>query len=156
MKFDNRDTLKPGFKFAEWELKGVPLRLAIGMRDIQNNTIEIARRDTKEKKSISMDGIVSEVNILLNDFQQNLYSKANSFKLSKTKNVNSKEEFLQVMDEGGFALAHWDGSSETEEKIKEEYKATIRCIPLNNLQEEGICFYTGLPSKERVVFARAY
>ncbi len=156
VKFDNRDTLKPGFKFAEWELKGVPLRLAIGMRDIQNNTIEIARRDTKEKKSISMDGIVSEVNILLTDIQQNLYSKANSFKLSKTKNVNSKEEFLQVMDEGGFALAHWDGSSETEEKIKEEYKATIRCIPLNNLQEDGICFYTGLPSKERVVFARAY
>ncbi len=156
VKFDNRDTLKPGFKFAEWELKGVPLRLAIGMRDIQNNTIEIARRDTKEKKSIAMDHLVEEVGSLLTDIQENLYQRALKFRTEKTKIVDSKEAFLKVMDEGGFALAHWDGSSETEEKIKEELKATIRCIPLDNRQEAGFCFFTGKPSKERVVFARAY
>ncbi|MCX6189646.1 MAG: proline--tRNA ligase [Bacteroidetes bacterium] len=156
VKFDNRDTLKPGFKFSEWELKGVPVRLAIGMRDIQNNTIEIARRDTKFKKSTSMQEVVPEVVSLLTEIQDNLYQRALNFRTEKTKEVNSKEEFLQVMDAGGFALAHWDGSSETEEKIKEEYKATIRCIPLGNKQEDGICFYTGNASKERVVFARAY
>jgi prolyl-tRNA synthetase len=156
VKFDNRDTLKPGFKFAEWELKGVPVRLAIGMRDIQNNTIEIARRDTKEKKSVSMDHIVADVMALLHEIQDYLYQRALSFRIGRTKIVNTKEEFLQVMDEGGFALAHWDGSSETEDKIKEEYKATIRCIPLDNPQEDGKCFFTGNASKERVVFARAY
>ncbi len=156
VKFDGRDTLKPGFKFAEWELKGVPVRLALGMRDIQNNTIEIARRDTKEKTSTSMDTVVDDVMTLLTDIQNNLYQRALDFRTAKTKVVNSKEEFLKVMDEGGFAMAHWDGSSESEEKIKEEYKATIRCIPLNNPQESGTCFFTGNTSKERVVFARAY
>lgn len=156
VKFDGRDTLKPGFKFAEWELKGVPVRLALGMRDIQNNTIEIARRDTKVKTSTSMDTVVDDVMTLLTDIQNNLYQRALEFRTAKTKVVNSKEEFLKVMDEGGFAMAHWDGSSESEEKIKEEYKATIRCIPLHNPQESGTCFFTGNPSKERVVFARAY
>lgn len=156
VKFDGRDTLKPGFKFAEWELKGVPVRLALGMRDIQNNTIEIARRDTKEKKSTSMDTVVDDVMTLLTNIQNNLYQRALEFRTAKTKVVNSKDEFLKVMDEGGFAMAHWDGSSESEEKIKEEYKATIRCVPLNNPQEAGTCFFTGNPSKERVVFARAY
>ncbi len=156
VKFDQRDTLKPGFKFSEWELKGVPVRLAIGMRDLQNNTIEIARRDTKEKKSLSMDNLTHEVLTLLDDIQNNLYQRALNFRSERTKVVNSKEEFVKVLDEGGFALAHWDGLSETEDKIKEEFKATIRCIPLDNIREVGVCFFTGNPSQERVVFARAY
>ncbi len=156
VKFDNRDSLKPGFKFAEWELKGVPVRLAIGMRDIQNNTIEIARRDTKEKRSAAIENIVSDIISLLNEIQDNLYQRALTYRKTNTKKVDTREEFLKVMDEGGFAMAHWDGSSETEEKIKEEYKATIRCISLDNPQEDGTCFYTGNSSKERVVFARAY
>ncbi len=126
------------------------------MRDIQNNTIEIARRDTKEKKSASIDNIIQDVLSLLNEIQENLFQRALNFRTTNTKIVNSKDEFLKVMDEGGFAMAHWDGSSETEEKIKEEYKATIRCIPINNVKEDGQCFFTGNKSKERVVFARAY
>jgi prolyl-tRNA synthetase len=156
VKYDDRDTLKPGFKFSEWEFKGVPLRMAMGMRDYEQNTVELARRDTKEKKTYPVDQIETIVNDLLKEIQENLHKRALGFRNEKTKKVNSKEEFMEVMEQGGFALAHWDGSSETEEKIKEETRATIRCIPLQNEAEEGKCFYTGNPSRERVVFARAY
>ncbi len=156
VKYDNRDTEKPGFKFAEWELKGVPVRLAIGMRDLQNGTVEMARRDTREKQSVAMEGLENTIARMLEEIQNNLLSRAREYKENRTKVVNSKAEFEQVMEEGGFALAHWDGSGDTEEKIKEEYKATIRCIPLNNTLEDGTCFYSGKPSRQRVVFARAY
>jgi len=157
VKFDARDTYSPGFKFAEYELKGVPLRVALGSRDIENGTAEIARRDTKEKKTIPFDTLVSTIKDLLQQIQENIYNKALSFREKNTTQVNSYEEFKKVLDsKGGFVLAHWDGTSETEEKIKEETKATIRCIPLDALEEEGKCMYTGKPSKQRVLFARAY
>ena len=156
-KYDNRDTQRPGFKFAEYELKGVPVRLAFGGRDLENNTIEIARRDTREKQTISRDGIADMIENLLEEIQANIYSKAHSFREENTRKVDSYEEFKKVLNEnGGFIAAHWDGTSETEARIKEETKATIRCIPLNNPQEEGVCIVTGKPSKERVIFALAY
>ena len=156
-KYDNRDTQRPGFKFAEYELKGVPVRLAFGGRDLENNTIEIARRDTREKQTISRDGIADVIEKLLEEIQANIYQKAFNFRTENTTEVNSYDEFKQVLNEkGGFISAHWDGTSETETKIKEETKATIRCIPLDNKQEEGICIVTGKPSKERVIFALAY
>lgn len=157
VKYDNRDTQRPGFKFAEHELKGVPVRIAIGERDLANGTIEIARRDTLSKETVSIEGIDTLIEKLLNDIQSNLYNKAVARNKELTTTVNSFEEFKKVLDEKtGFVYAHWDGTPETEEKIKEETKATIRCIPLNNKQEAGVCIYSGKPSTQRVLFARAY
>lgn len=158
VKFDDRDTHKPGFKFAEWELKGVPVRFAIGPRDLENNTLEIARRDTGDKESFNLsDDIVSKVETLLNDIQENIYSKALNFREQNTTEVDSYEDFKKVLDgNGGFVSAHWDGTSETEERIKDETKATIRCIPIDRKEEAGVCVYSGKPSKGRVLFARAY
>lgn len=157
VKFDDRDTLRPGFKFAEYEMKGVPVRLAIGGRDLENGTAEIARRDTKEKQTVSREGIVSYIENLLQDIQQNIYNKALSFREENTREANSYEEFKELLDtKAGFISAHWDGTPETEKLIKDETKATIRCIPLNNKLENGICMVTGKPSTQRVLFARAY
>jgi prolyl-tRNA synthetase len=157
VKFDNRDTQKPGFKFAEYELKGVPIRIAIGPRDLESGTVEVARRDTKEKKVIRMDEVAVIVPQLLDEIQANIYQKALKFRNEKTTSVDSYEDFKNVLDgKGGFILAHWDGSSETEAAIKEETKATIRCIPLDAVEENGKCVYSGRPSGRRVLFARAY
>jgi len=157
VKFDDRDTFKPGWKFSEYEFKGVPLRIAIGPRDVQNQTMEIARRDLLEKKTLGDEGIEVEVLQLLNNIQDNLYNKALAFRKENTRNANTWEEFVEIIDgPGGFVLAHWDGTAETEQKIKEETKATIRCIPLTNAGEKGNCIYSGKPSGQRVVFARAY
>jgi prolyl-tRNA synthetase len=157
VKYDNRDTHKPGFKFAEWELKGVPVRFAIGPRDLENGTIEVARRDTKEKRVMKIDQVTTEVPALLDAIQDNIYQKAHRFRESVTSAVNTYDEFKNILEEkGGFISAHWDGSKETEALIKEETKATIRCIPLDAAEEEGKCIYTGKPSKRRVLFARAY
>ncbi|HNP95427.1 MAG TPA: proline--tRNA ligase, partial [Cyclobacteriaceae bacterium] len=147
VKFDNRDTHKPGFKFAEYELKGVPVRLAIGPRDLENGTIEIARRDTKEKKVVSIDEVTTLIPGLLDEIQQNIYKKALKFREEKTTHVDTFDQFKKVLDEkGGFVMAHWDGTSETEAAIKEETKATIRCIPLDAKEEAGKCVYSGKPS----------
>ena len=157
VKFDNRDTHKPGFKFAEWELKGVPVRLAIGPRDMENGTVEVARRDTKEKQVMKLDQGAVEIPKLLDDIQNNIYQRALSFRTSVTTKVDTYEEFKKVLDEkGGFISAHWDGTQETEAAIKEETKATIRCIPLDAKEEAGTCMYSGKPSSKRVLFARAY
>lgn len=157
VKYDDRDSQRPGFKFAEYELKGVPVRLAMGGRDLENNTIEVARRDTRTKETLSRDSIADVVEKLLEEIQTSIYQKAFAFREEMTTKVDSYEEFKKVLAEkGGFIAAHWDGTSETEAKIKEETKATIRCIPLNNPQEEGACMVTGKPSKERVIFALAY
>jgi prolyl-tRNA synthetase len=156
VKFDTDDTKRPGFKFAEYELKGVPVRLAMGMRDYENGTVEVARRDTKEKSSQKFEDVAVYIEQLLNDIQQNIFNKAKTFRDSHIREVNSWDEFLKAIEEPGFISAHWDGTSETEAKIKELTKATIRCIPLNNPQQDGVCVYSGQPSKERVIFARAY
>lgn len=158
VKFDNRDTFKPGFKFAEWELKGVPLRLSIGPRDLESNSVEIARRDTKEKEVFDLgDGLTSKIVGLLDDIQNNIYDRAFKFRQENTREVDTYDDFKKVLDnEGGFVAAHWDGTSETEEKIKEETKATIRCILMDAKEEEGNCIYSGKPSSKRVLFARAY
>jgi prolyl-tRNA synthetase len=157
VKFDDRDTQRPGFKFAEWELKGVPLRIAIGGRDLENGTVELSRRDTQTKETVSQEGLKERVISMLDTIQESIYNKAFNFRAEHTTEVNSYEEFKQVLDEkGGFVAAHWDGTVETEKKIKEETKATIRCIPLDAKEEEGTCIYTGKPSKKRVLFARAY
>ena len=157
VKYDNRDTQRPGFKFAEYELKGVPVRLALGGRDLENNTIELARRDTRTKETLSRDGIEDAIEKLLEEIQLSIYNKAYAFREEMTTKVENYEEFKKVLNEkGGFISAHWDGSPETESKIKEETKATIRCIPLNNKLEDGICMYSGKPSTQRVVFALAY
>ena len=157
VKFDNRDNLKPGFKFAEWELKGVPVRIAIGPRDLENGTVEVARRDTKEKQVMKMDDVATAIPKLLDDIQDNIYQKALKFRSEKTTKVDSYDDFKKVLDDkGGFVLAHWDGTAETETVIKEETKATIRCIPLDAPDEVGKCVYSGKLSTKRVVFARAY
>ena len=156
VKFDTDDTKRPGFKFAEYELKGVPVRLAMGMRDYEAGTVEVARRDTKEKSSQQFEGIGAYIEKLLVDIQQNIYNKALAFRDANMREVNSWDEFLKVIEQPGFISAHWDGTSETEDKIKELTKATIRCIPLNNPQQDGVCVFSGKPSKERVIFARAY
>jgi len=157
VKFDTRDTHTPGWKFAEYELKGVPVRLAVGPRDLENNTVEVARRDTKEKKVYSLANLAVQIETLLNDIQRSIYQKALAFREANTTSVDDYTAFKEVLDgKGGFIAAHWDGTSETEEKIKEETKATIRCIPLDAPEEEGKCLYTGKPSKRRVIFARAY
>lgn len=156
VKYDDRDTYKPGWKFSEYEFKGVPLRLAIGPRDLEENTIEIARRDTLEKQIYNLTDIENKVEHLLDSIQNNLYQKALSFREQNTIIVNTWEEFKEAIEKGGFVLAHWDGTTETEVKIKEETKATIRTIPLNNKLEEGKCILTGKPSSQRVIFAKAY
>ncbi|MCP9752497.1 proline--tRNA ligase [Ferruginibacter sp. HRS2-29] len=157
VKYDDNDNARPGWKFAEHELKGVPVRVALGMRDLENNVVEIARRDTKEKTTVSLDGIAEYIRNLLEEIQQNIFNRALAFRAENTTEANTWEEFQQLLDgKGGFISAHWDGTSETEEKIKQESKATIRCIPLNNRQEAGKCILTGNPSTQRVLFARAY
>ncbi len=157
VKFDNRDTYKPGFKFAEYELKGVPIRLAIGKRDMENNTYEVARRDTFEKETVNADDVVSKIEFLLEDIQKNIYKKALDYREDHITEVNSYEEFKEILEnKGGFISAHWDGSKETEEQIKNETKATIRCIPIDSKEEKGVCMVTGEPSKKRVLFAKAY
>ena len=157
VKYDNRDTYRPGFKFADYELKGVPVRLAIGGRDLENGTIEIARRDTREKQNISRENLDEHIEKLLEEIQLSIYNKALNFRNENIREANSYEEFKQILDEkGGFISAHWDGTVETEKKIKEETKATIRCIPLDNKLEDGVCMVTGKPSIQRVMFARAY
>jgi len=157
VKFDNRDTQKPGFKFAEYELKGVPVRIAIGPRDLESGTVEVARRDTKEKKVIRLDEVAAAIPHLLDEIQANIYQKALKFRNEQTTSVDSYDDFKKVLDgKGGFILAHWDGTAETEAAIKEETKATIRCIPLDAVEENGKCVYSGKPSGRRVLFARAY
>jgi prolyl-tRNA synthetase len=156
VKYDDDDTKKPGWKFAEYELKGVPVRLAIGARDLENNTVEVARRDTLTKETVSAENIEIYVSELLTEIQKNIYQKAFEFRTSVTREVNSYEEFKVEIEKGGFLLCHWDGTPETEEKIKEETKATIRCIPLEGDKTPGVCMVTGKPSKQRVIFARAY
>ncbi|MED9996551.1 MAG: proline--tRNA ligase [Paludibacteraceae bacterium] len=155
-KYDNDDSKKPGWKFAEYELKGVPVRLAMGARDLENNTVEVARRDTLTKETVSFDNLTDYIKGLLDAIQKNIYQKALDYRASVTREVNSYEEFKVEIEKGGFLLCHWDGTPETEEKIKEETKATIRCIPLEGDTTPGVCMVTGKPSKQRVVFARAY
>ena len=157
VKYDNNDNARPGWKFAEYELKGVPVRIAMGLRDIENNVVEVARRDTKEKNTMALDGLAQHIVTLLDDIQQNIYNKALAYRNEHITPANNWDEFVKLLDEkGGFIAAHWDGTPETEEEIKQQTKATIRCIPLNNKQEEGVCILSGKPSKERVLFARAY
>lgn len=156
VKFDDDDKFKPGYKFAEYELKGVPVRLGLGMRDLENGTVEVARRDTLTKESTSLDGIVDFVANLLDEIQVNIYQKALKFREENTFKVDTWEEFKAQIEKGGFVSAHWDGTGETEEKIKEETKATIRCIPLDAVEEEGKCVYSGEKSSKRVLFAKAY
>jgi prolyl-tRNA synthetase len=157
VKYDDNDNNRPGWKFAEYELKGVPVRVTLGARDMENGVVEIARRDTKEKSQVSFEGLAQLIQQLLADIQSNLYNRAKAFREEKTTQVDSWEDFVRVLDEkGGFIAAHWDGTGETEEAIKEKTKATIRCIPLDNEQETGKCILTGKPSAQRVLFARAY
>lgn len=156
VKYDNADNKRPGFKFAEYELKGVPVRLAIGARDIENGTVEVMRRDTLEKSVAQLDGIANYVKELLEEIQGNIYQKALKHRESMTRTVETYEEFKVEIEKGGFILAHWDGTPETEEKIKEETKATIRCIPFDGDKTPGVCMVTGKPSAQRVLFARSY
>ena len=157
VKFDDRDTLKPGFKFAEYEQKGVPVRIAIGARDIENGTFEVARRDLLSKEAVSADQLTSYIVELLDDIQKTIYQKALDYRSSHITEVNSYEEFKDVLEtKGGFIAAHWDGTPESEAAIQEETKATIRCIPLDAKEEKGSCIYSGKPSKMRVLFAKAY
>lgn len=157
VKVDDRDTHKPGYKFAEWEQKGIPVRLALGPRDLAQNSIELARRDLKTKEVVSLDGLESRIQDMLEDIQSSLFNKAKQFMESRTYSVNTWEEFVDVLEnKQGFAYAHWDGTGETETKIKEMTKATIRCIPLDNVQEAGRCILSGAPSSYRVLFAKSY
>jgi len=157
VKYDNRETHKPGWKFSEYEFKGVPLRIAIGPRDLENNTVEIARRDTLEKETFLQQDIENKIVHLLDQIQKNIYQKSLDFRVNNTYKADTWEEFKDIIEnKGGFVSAHWDGTSETETKIKDETKATIRCIPLNNKQENGKCIYSGNPSVQRVLFAKAY
>ncbi|MFN6388642.1 MAG: proline--tRNA ligase, partial [Bacteroidota bacterium] len=157
VKYDDSDNARPGWKFAEYEMKGVPVRIAIGARDLEQNIVEVARRDTKEKANASIDGIGLHVKNLLDEIQANIYNRAKAFRDDHITEANTWDEFVQLLDnKTGFISAHWDGSPETEEKIKEQTKATIRCIPLDNKQEAGTCILSGNPSTQRVLFARAY
>ncbi len=156
VKFDDNDAYRPGWKFAEYELKGVPLRMAVGMRDLQNGVIELARRDTLTKETRPIEGIATYIKDLLDEIQVAIYQKALNFRQENMFKVDTWAEFEEKIEQGGFLLCHWDGTSETEEKIKELTKATIRCIPLDAVKEEGVCVYSGKPSNKRVVFARAY
>ena len=157
VKFDDRDTQKPGWKFSDYELKGVPVRLAIGERDLANDTVEVARRDTLAKETVPMAGVVEYIGKLLEDIQENIYKKALGFRNNMITKVDSYDEFRQLVEtKGGFFLCHWDGTAETEEKIKADTKATIRCIPFDSPEEEGKCMVTGKPSHRRVLIAKAY
>ncbi len=157
VKYDDDDSRRPGWKFAEYEMKGVPVRIAIGARDLEKNVVEVARRDTKTKDIVSIDGLANTVFVLLNSIQKNIYEKAKTYRDAHITKADTWDEFVKLLDEKtGFIFAHWDGTAETEEKIKELTKATVRCIPLNNPKEEGKCILTGKPSGERVLFARAY
>ena len=156
VKYDNADNKRPGFKFADYELKGVPVRLVIGARDIANNTVEVMRRDTLEKETVTLDGIEDTVVKLLDEIQAGIFNKALKHREECTYMVDTWEDFKAQIEKGGFVLAHWDGTTETEEKIKEETKATIRCIPMDSKEDEGKCIYTGKPSNRRVIFARNY
>jgi prolyl-tRNA synthetase len=157
VKYDDNDNNRPGWKFAEYEMKGVPVRVAIGARDLEKNVVEVARRDTKEKKTVGLDGIAQYIDGLLIEIQHNLFNRAKEYRDSHITNADTWEEFEKLLDDkGGFIAAHWDGTADTEAAIKEKTKATIRCIPLNNKQEDGKCILTGKPSKQRVLFARAY
>ena len=158
VKIDDRDNLRSGFKYAEWELKGVPVRIAMGPRDLENRTAEVVRRDTLEKEFVGWDSLVEHVAALMEQIQQNIYKKALDFRNANTYKVDSWDEFKQKIEEGGFLLCHWDGTKETEAKIQEETKATIRCIPIDSFvcEEEGKCVYSGKPSKRRVIFAKSY
>jgi prolyl-tRNA synthetase len=156
VKFDNRDTYKPGWKFAEYELKGVPVRIALGMRDLENGTVELARRDTLEKEICSVKGIEDKVISTLDQIQNNLFKKASGFRNDKSYYVDTKNQFIQKINEGGFVYAHWDGTAETENLIKKETKATIRCIPIDSKNEIGECLFSGKPSEKRVLFAKNY
>jgi len=157
VKYDNSDNSRPGWKFAEHELKGVPVRIALGLRDLENQVVEVARRDTKEKNSMPVEGLAANIVQLLDDIQVYMYNKALAFRSEKTSEANNWDEFVKLLDDkGGFISAHWDGTAETEEKIKDLTKATIRCIPMNNKLEDGKCILTGNPSNQRVLFARAY
>jgi prolyl-tRNA synthetase len=156
VKFDDRDTVKPGFKFAEHELKGVPARIAMGPRDMENGTVEIARRDTLEKTTCPIGETVQRVTSLMDEIQDTIYNKALNFRKANTYTTDSYQQFKEILDKGGFIMAHWDGASETEERIKDETKATVRCIPIDAPDEDGKCILTGNPSKRRVLFARAY
>ena len=156
VKYDNSDNKKPGWKFAEYELKGVPVRLAMGGRDLENNTVEVARRDTLTKETVTCDNIENYIKDLLDEIQKNIYQKAYDFREKTTQKVETYAEFKEKIEEGGFILAHWDGTAETEALIKEETKATIRCIPLEGDKTPGVCMVTGKPSVQRVLFARAY
>lgn len=157
VKYDNTDNARPGWKFAEYEMKGVPVRIAIGGRDLENNTAEVARRDEKTKQTISMDGLSTTIKNLLEEIQQNMFNKAKAYRDSHITQADTWDEFVNILNnKGGFVSAHWDGTAETEDAIKEKTKATIRCIPLNNKAEEGTCILTGKPSKQRVLFAVAY
>jgi prolyl-tRNA synthetase len=157
VKYDDNDNARPGWKFAEYEMKGVPVRVALGARDLENNTVELARRDTKEKQSVSMDGLPERIVNLLSEIQQAIYNKALAYRDSHITKVNTWDEFVSTINEkGGFVSAFWDGTSETEDAIKEKTKATIRCIPLDNPQEEGVCVFSGKPANQRVLFAQAY
>ncbi|MGB2244453.1 MAG: proline--tRNA ligase [Flavobacteriaceae bacterium] len=157
VKFDDRDTFKPGYKFNEYELKGVPVRIAIGARDLEAGTFELARRDTLQKWTVNADQVIEAVQTTLKEMQQNLFDQALEFQTQNTREANSYEEFKSLIEtHGGFVSAHWDGTTDTEDRIKEETKATIRCIPLNQKTEDGQCIYSGNPSKGRVLFAKAY
>jgi prolyl-tRNA synthetase len=157
VKYDDRDTQRPGFKFADYELKGVPVRIAIGGRDLENKTVEIARRDTKVKQTVPQEGLDIYIVKLLEDIQTSMFNKALAYRDEHITEANSYEEFKALLDgKAGFISAHWDATPETEQKIKEETKATIRCIPLDNKLEDGVCIYSGKPSIQRVLFARAY
>ena len=158
VEIDDRDTLRPGFKFAEWELKGVPVRLAMGARDLASGTVEVARRDTLTKETMSLEGIEEHIHTLLDDIQQNIYNKALAARDARIRKCDDWEEFKEEIKKGGFLLCHWDGTAETEQKIKDETKATIRCIPVDSCvcEEEGVDIYSGKPSKQRVVFGIAY
>lgn len=156
VKYDDADNKRPGFKFADYELKGVPVRLVIGPKDLEENTAEVMRRDTLGKETVSLDGIVDYVANLLEDIQNNIYTKARNFRDSHIFEANSYDEFKELIEKGGFVLAHWDGTTETEERVKEETKATIRCIPLDGDTTPGTCIFTGKPSERRVIFAINY
>jgi prolyl-tRNA synthetase len=157
VKYDDNDNNRPGWKFAEYEMKGIPVRIAIGARDLANNVVEVARRDTKEKMSFSMDGLSERIIALLDEIQLAIFNKAKNFRDDRVTEADTWEDFMRLLDEKpGFISAHWDGTGETEDKIKELAKATIRCIPLDNQLAEGKCILTGKASSQRVLFARAY
>ena len=156
VKYDDDDKQRSGWKFAEYELRGVPVRLGMGMRDLESGTVEIARRDNLTKESRPLEGIVEHIKSLLDEIQTNIFERALKFRKDNTFPVDSWDEFKKQIELGGFISAHWDGTGETEEKIKDETKATIRCIPLDAVEEEGKCVYSGAPSNKRVIFARAY